>query len=125
MSEKLPTETKRFKGTLRLSREREGLEAGARLTEEPLPPETLSEGAVSEWEWLAPVLVSMEILTEADLRTLALACETLATATALEDTIQAEGFTIAAATGGHKAHPALKAWKLLATQPTACCRILD
>lgn len=44
---------------------------------------------------LAAVLVSMEVLTRADLRTLALCCETLATATALEDTIRSEGFTIA------------------------------
>ena len=48
-------------------------------------------------------------MTEADLRTLALACETLATATVLETTILEEGFTIEAATGGRKAHPALKA----------------
>ena len=122
MSERLPTETKKLTGTLRPSREREGIEAGAGLTEAPLPSESLSDGAVTEWEWLAPVLVSMELLTFADLRTLALLCETLATATALEDTIRREGFTIAAATGGHKAHPALKA---LETTRNAAHRMLS
>jgi P27 family predicted phage terminase small subunit len=122
MSEKLPTETKELSGTLRPCREHEGLEAGARLSEAPLPPDTLSEGAVGEWIWLAPVLVSMKLLTEADLRTLALCCETLATATALEEAIRAEGFTIAAATGGQKAHPALKA---LETTRNAAVRLLS
>ncbi len=120
--EKLPTETKKLKGTLRPSREREGIEAGTKLTEAPEPPGTLSEGAVVEWQGLAPVLVSMEVLTLADLRTLELLCETLATATALEDIIRKEGFTIAAATGGHKAHPALKA---LETTRNAAHRMLS
>jgi P27 family predicted phage terminase small subunit len=122
MSEKLPTETKRLRGSFRQSRERGGIDAGAGLSEAPLPSESLSDGAVTEWEWLAPVLVSMGLLTFADLRALALLCETLATATALEDTIRCEGFTIAAATGGHKAHPALKA---LETTRNAAHRMLS
>jgi P27 family predicted phage terminase small subunit len=60
-------------------------------------------------EGIGPVLVDMGVLTLADLRTLALLCETLATVTELENAVQREGFTIAAATGGGKAHPALKA----------------
>jgi len=111
MTERLPSETKKLQRTLRPSREREGIEAGAKLTEPPEPPESLSEVAKTEWHGLAPVLVELEVLTRADLRTLALCCETLATAVALEDTIRAEGFTIATQTGNHKAHPALKALK--------------
>ena len=122
MTEKLPTEQKKLKGTLRPSRENKGIEAGARLTEAPLPPDTLSVGAIAEWNALAPVLVGLELLTLADLRTLELCCETLATATALEETIRAEGFTIAAATGGHNAHPALKA---LETTRNAAHRMLS
>jgi P27 family predicted phage terminase small subunit len=79
-------------------------------------------GAVAEWGALAPVLVDLELLTRADLRTLELCCETLATATALETTIRAEGFTIAAATGGQKSHPCLKA---LETTRNAALRMLS
>jgi len=122
MSEKIPTETKRLRGSFRQSRERGGIEAGARLSEAPLPPNTLSVGAVAEWGALAPVLVDLELLTRADLRTLELCCETLATATALETTIRAEGFTIAAATGGQKSHPCLKA---LETTRNAALRMLS
>ncbi len=122
MTEKLPTETKRLKGTFRQSRERGGIGAGARLTEAPLPPETLSGGAIGEWNWLAPVLVELEVLTRADLRTLALCCETLSTATELETTIRDEGYTIPASTGGRKSHPALKA---LETNRNAGLRMLN
>jgi P27 family predicted phage terminase small subunit len=122
MTEKLPTETKRLKGTFRQSRERGGIEAGARLAEVPLPPETLSSGAMGEWNWLAPVLVELEVLTRADLRTLALCCETLSTATELETTIRDEGYTIPASTGGRKSHPALKA---LETSRNAGLRMLN
>ena len=68
------------------------------LREPPEPPESMSDGARLEWSELAPVLVELEVLTRADLRTLGLCCETLATATALEDTIRSEGFTIATQT---------------------------
>jgi len=103
MNEKLPTETKQFTGTLRPPRERHGLEAGARLKEAPEPPESLSEGVVIEWNGLAPLQVELGVLTEADLRGLALLSETLATATELENAIRKEGFTIGAASGGRKA----------------------
>lgn len=122
MTEKLPTETKRFQRTHRPSRDREGLEAGARLSEAPEPPASLSDGAAEHWRELAPLLVDLEILTEADLPALKLACKTLATVDALETAIHSEGFTIQAANGGRKAHPALKA---LETQRNAAARLLS
>jgi P27 family predicted phage terminase small subunit len=120
--QKLPKKSKQLRGTYRSDRESGGIDAGDRLKTAPKPPDTLSVGAKSEWEALAPVLVALGILTVADLRTLELLCETLSTATALEETIRIEGFTIAAATGGHKAHPALKA---LETTRNAACRMLS
>lgn len=122
MSEKLPTETKQFQRTHRPSRDRQGLEAGARLTEVPEPPENLFAGAAEHWRELAPLLVGLELLTAADLPALKLTCKTLATVDALESCIQSEGFTIEAATGGRKAHPALKA---LETQRNAAARLLS
>lgn len=118
---KKTNELKRLSGTYRADRDKPAQTAGERLTEAPEPPDTLSRGAKQEWQGLACVLVELGVLTLADLRTLALLCETLATVTELENTIQREGFTIAAATGGHKAHPALKA---LETTRNAAHRML-
>ncbi|MBE9549787.1 MAG: phage terminase small subunit P27 family [Proteobacteria bacterium] len=110
---------KALKGTLRPG---ESGNAGHRLIKPPQAPGTLSEGAKIEWKGLAKVLTDLEVLTLADLRTLELLCETLATATALENTIRAEGFTIQAASGtGQKSHPALKA---LETTRNAATRML-
>ncbi len=116
-----PTRLKQLSGTYRKDRDQPVQNAGERLIEPSEPPESLSDGGRVEWLTLMPVLVDMGVITLADLRTLALLCETLATVTELENTIQREGFTIAAATGGHKAHPALKA---LETTRNAAHRML-
>ena len=60
-------------------------------------------------------------MAAADVPTLKLCCKTLATCDELEAAISSEGFTIEAATGGRKAHPALKA---LETQRNAAARLL-
>jgi hypothetical protein len=88
--------------------EMEKLEIEAFLTHlavnRAVSPDSLSDGGKVEWMTLMPVLVGMGVLTLADLRTLALLCESLANCTGLENAVQREGFTIAAATGGGKAH---------------------
>ena len=121
MTQRLPTERKQLSGTYKPSKDRKGIDAGAALADVPVPPETISAPGAKEWARLAPLLVDMGLLTEADLRTLELLCETLATATELEAAIKLEGFTIEAATGGRKAHPALKA---LETTRNAASRML-
>lgn len=121
MTEKLPREHKELAGTLRPARERQGIEAGSKLPEAPPAPAGLSDLARAHWEELAPLAASMEILTPADLPLLKLACKTLATVDELEAAITAEGFTIECATGGRKAHPAMKA---LETQRNAADRML-
>ena len=120
--QRLPTKVKKLRRTHQQCRDRGGMDAGERLTRAPVAPDTLSDAGKKEWRPLARNLVEMGVLTRADLRTLELCCETLATATALEETIHAEGFTIEAATGGKKAHPALKA---LETTRNAAHRMLS
>jgi len=122
MTQRLPIERKALSGTLRPNREIAGIDAGARLRESPPPPPRLSEAAAVEWVELAPLLVDLGILSTADLRTLALLCETLATVTELETAIRKHGFLIPCATGGEKAHPALKA---LETQRSQAARLMD
>jgi P27 family predicted phage terminase small subunit len=116
-----PEELKRLAGTFRKDRNKPVQNAGERLIEQLEAPDSLSDGGKVEWDALMPVLVDMGVLTLADLRTLALLCETLATVTELENTVQSEGFTIPAATGGHKAHPALRS---LETTRNAAHRML-
>lgn len=118
---RLPTETKRLKGTDRPSREMGHIDPSTALTDVPEPPDTLSEGAVPEWNALTPLLVESGVLRAADLRALALCCETLAIVTDLETAIRKDGFTIPAGNGARKAHPALKA---LETQKNAAHRML-
>jgi P27 family predicted phage terminase small subunit len=122
--ERLPIDRKKLSGTLRPDRESQGIEieAGSKLSEAPPARAGLSDLARAHWDELAPLAVSMEILTPADLPLLKLACKTLATADELEAAITKEGFTIACATGGRKAHPAMKA---LETARNAAHRMLN
>ena len=79
-----------------------------RLPAVPIPPDTLSEGAREEWKRIAPVIYELQTARIADLQALALLCEILADVKALQKTIQREGWTIEAGSGGRKCHPAAK-----------------
>lgn len=115
------TARKAAAGTLRPSRIRQ-TPAGERLTEPPGPPAGLDPAAAGEWRALAPILCEICVLTRADLRTLRLLCETLASAASLDATIKAEGLTIESGTGARKAHPALNALGVARSQ---AARLLD
>lgn len=98
---------KELRGTLRRDRMPKP-ERGARLTKPPRPPAHLSEGACVQWRRLAPAAVALGTLTTTDLATLGLLAETLATAEAARAIVEAEGFSVATADGGAKAHPAVR-----------------
>jgi P27 family predicted phage terminase small subunit len=106
--QKLPKHRKQLTGTHRPDKDRRGVQPGEALRESPPPPEGMSDRACIAWEAIAHELVELGVLTTADLTALALLCETQATASELEETIQKEGFTLSTGSGGKKAHPALK-----------------
>jgi P27 family predicted phage terminase small subunit len=99
---------KALRGTYRLDRAPKKT-AAERLARVPPAPAALAAGAVAEWRELAGVLVSLGVLTRADLRLLALLCSVLASEKELRDLLQKEGCLIAGADQNMKAHPALKA----------------
>lgn len=115
------TASKAARGTLRPGRIRQ-TPAAERLTAAPRPPAGLDPAAAAEWKLLAPLLVETGVLTRADLRTLRLLCETLASAASLDATIKAEGLTIESGSGARKAHPGLNA---LAVARSQAARLLD
>lgn len=78
------------------------------LTEVPEPPHYLTANAVPEWERIAPQAAAVG-MAAADIRALALLCETLATEHALQALIESEGVTVESGSGARKAHPALAA----------------
>ncbi len=81
---------------------------GFQLESVPLPPQTLSEGGTREWKALAPLIYEMRTARPADLPVLELLCEIRADIHGLEKAIKTEGYTLAAGSGGRKAHPALQ-----------------
>jgi P27 family predicted phage terminase small subunit len=111
------TATKSIKGTTRPGRETKGTIAEA-LSEVPQPPAHLGASATAEWNRLAPVLVSLGVLSQADLRCLELLCETLATATDAAALVREEGMTIITSTGGIRTHPAVKVMEAARAQAT-------
>lgn len=102
-----PAEQKILQDTNRPDRDRPNVYL-AILHAAPDPPEYLSPTAETEWRRIAPEVVRVGV-TLADLRALALLCESLATESALRAVIDQEGTTIAAGSGGRKSHPALAA----------------
>ncbi|ABK08072.1 MULTISPECIES: phage terminase small subunit P27 family [Burkholderia cepacia complex] len=112
--------TKALTGTLRGDRLK-GV-AAEQLDTAPPPPDSLSLRAVIEWQRVAPLVVSLGLLTASDLRALELLAETLATEAQLRETLDREGLTIATGTGGSKAHPALRA---LSDARAQASRLLD
>ena len=120
MTQRLSTTEKHVRGTLRKDRAPKRT-AADRLRIAPKAPDSLSEGAKSEWAPLARAVVELGVLTTADLRALALLAECLATESELRDTLEREGLTIAGAGGNRKAHPGAK---LLETTRGQAMRLL-
>lgn len=87
----------------------------------PKPPAWLSKGARVEWRRLAPVAFNLGSLKFADMRAFGLLCETLAQAEDARRTIARDGMTIAAGSGGRKAHPALR---VLATAQAQAAKLM-
>ncbi|HDR8861634.1 TPA: phage terminase small subunit P27 family [Burkholderia territorii] len=112
--------TKALAGTLRADRLK-GISAD-QLTVAPPPPDSMSSRAAAEWVRVAPLVVSLGLLSASDLRALELLAETLATEAQLRETLDREGLTIATGTGGSKAHPALRA---LSDARAQAARLLD
>lgn len=112
--------TKALAGTLRADRLK-GI-AAEQLDTAPPPPDSLSSRAAVEWERVAPLVVSLGLLTASDLRAFELLAETLATEAQLRETLDREGLTISTGTGGSKAHPALRA---LSDARAQAARLLD
>lgn len=111
---------KALSGTLRTDRLK-GI-ASKHLAVAPPPPAGMSSRAATEWVRVAPLVVSLGLLSESDLRALELLAETLATEAQLRETLDREGLTIATGTGGSKAHPALRA---LSDARAQAARLLD
>lgn len=78
------------------------------LKRAPPPPAHLSDRAAAEWRRLARVCVDLWTLTTADLRAFELLCNTLAMESEAREALAREGLTLAAGSGGRKAHPAVK-----------------
>ena len=89
----------------------------------PIPaPETLSPGAVPEWNRLIATLAELGTATHADLRALELLSECLATESKLRAVLDRDGLTIPGADGNLKTHPASK---LLESTRNQCHRLLS
>lgn len=112
--------TKALTGTLRADRLK-GI-AADHFDVAPPPPDGMSSRAAAEWTRVAPLVVSLGLLTASDLRALELLVEMLATEAQLRETLDREGLTIATGAGGSKAHPALRA---LSDARTQAARLLD
>ncbi|MFP3506525.1 phage terminase small subunit P27 family [Burkholderia sp. SIMBA_062] len=112
--------TKALSRTLRADRLK-GI-AAEQLDEAPPPPDGVSYRAATEWTRVAPLVMSLGLLTASDLRALELLAETLATEAQLRETLDREGLTIATGSGESKAHPALRA---LSDARAQSARLLD
>ncbi len=78
------------------------------LSQVPAPPANMAQPAADEWRELAPVAHELGVLTQADLRSFRLLCETLATAATAQSTLDDEGLLIDGSHGAKKHHPAIK-----------------
>jgi P27 family predicted phage terminase small subunit len=83
-------------------------EISARLRTAPRPPKGLAAPVATEWKRLAPAVIGLGTLTGSDLHAFEMLAATLATVRLAEQTIAAEGLTVATADGGRKPHPAVR-----------------
>lgn len=107
--------TKAQAGTLRADRLK-GI-AADQLDLAP-PPDGMSSRTAGEWTRVAPLVVSLGLLTASDLRGLEVLADTLATKAQLRETLNREGLTVATGPGGSNVHPALRA--LSAARAQSC-----
>jgi P27 family predicted phage terminase small subunit len=100
-------ERKRAAGTFRPDRNprRSPIEP---LGDAPSPPGYLSAGAKREWGPLTRVLVDLGVIVEADLRSLALLCEVLASEAEYRAQIARDGALLIAPNGTRRANPIVK-----------------
>lgn len=112
---KKPIQKKMLSRTARKCREIPKSTASA-LTAAPRLPRGMSKAAAAEWKSLMPMVIELGTISGADLRAFELLCVTLATATEAEETIKQEGLTVSAASGGTKAHPAIKVMECARSQ---------
>ena len=91
----------------------------SRLMRVPSPPAHISISAAVQWRRLAPVLTNIGVLSTADLCTLALLCETLATEEVAREIVEAEGLATATSDGGLKPHPSVRIMETARAQVAA------
>jgi P27 family predicted phage terminase small subunit len=111
-------EIKDLRGTNRADRQKKAL-AGERLTEPVPAPDTASGPAKKEWDKLMPILVELGTVCRADLRAFEQLCETLATQTALQTVIEAEGCLLKTGNGSFKTNPAMRSLETARNQAKA------
>ncbi|MDQ2963221.1 MAG: phage terminase small subunit P27 family [Pseudomonadota bacterium] len=121
MTARLSLAEKQTRGTARPDRAPK-MTALRRFDKPPRAPKHLSERARAEWIVLARVTCEIGTLTGADLRSLELLCEVLATEAELRELLKAEGLTIAGAGGNLKGHPATR---LLAAARNQAAKMLS
>lgn len=107
---------KRIAGTFRKDRAKRRVKIG-RLSAVPPAPDFISELARAEWQRLAPLICEQRTLAAADVRGLALLCESLATCTQAQAVIASKGLTIVS-DGKIRAHPAVKILEAARAQAT-------
>jgi P27 family predicted phage terminase small subunit len=106
-----PTALKILQGTYRPDRSNPG-EVYPDLPPNLQPPEWLPEDAARKWSALAPILSRNGLLTECDLDTLALYCQTWARWRDAEDALSRDGATTTAQSG----YQQVSAWVTIAKQ---------
>jgi P27 family predicted phage terminase small subunit len=119
---RLSEATKRARGTLRPGRSRPRASPRDRLLTVPEPPPEISAGGRAEWIRLAPLLLAVGTASRADLRAFELLAEALGSERAMRELIERDGTMIAAAGGGYKAHPAIRAAETARAQAIALLR---
>ena len=115
---KVSNDLKKLRGTLRADRQNQP-KAGERLTECVPAPDTASRGAMKEWDALMPILVELGTICRGDLRAFEQLCETLATQSALQAVIEAEGILLKTASGSFKTNPAMRSLETARNQAKA------
>lgn len=73
----------------------------------PKKPSWLTGTAAKKWREVIPVLQSMQVLTDADVDTVARYCQTWQTWLEAEQTLRKDGLTMQGERGGLKRHPAI------------------
>lgn len=94
--------------------------SGDQLTKLPPPPAELSEAAADAWRRVGQAALDAGVLTAPDLPMLRLGAEALGTAAEAEAVIRKDGITLACASGGAKAHPAVKVLEAARYQAMRC-----